>query len=79
MLRLTKGEQDEVLTNCDHLQQLKFSYNVPLAFTEHGALMAANVLNSPTAVAMSEGEPGSGNYFIFRRTETVRIITPTTP
>jgi len=26
---------------------------LPLAFTEHGALMAANVLNSPRAVAMS--------------------------
>ena len=25
----------------------------PLAFTEHGAIMAANVLNSPEAVAMS--------------------------
>ena len=25
----------------------------PLAFTEHGALMAANILNSPRAVAMS--------------------------
>ena len=26
---------------------------VPLVFTEHGALMAANVLHSPTAVEMS--------------------------
>ena len=25
----------------------------PLAFTEHGALMAANILNSPRAVAIS--------------------------
>jgi len=25
----------------------------PYAFTEHGALMAANILNSPRAVAMS--------------------------
>src|SRR3990170_529565 len=53
MFRLTKGEKDEVVTNCDHLQRLKFSYSLPLAFTEHGALMAANVLNSPKAVAMS--------------------------
>ena len=53
MFRLTKGEKDEVVTNCDHLQRLKFSYALPLAFTEHGALMAANVLNSPQAVAMS--------------------------
>ena len=53
MFRLTNGEKDEVVTNCDHLQRLKFSYILPLAFTEHGALMAANVLNSPQAVAMS--------------------------
>ena len=26
---------------------------LPIAFTEHGALMAANILNSPRAVAMS--------------------------
>ena len=26
---------------------------LPVAFTEHGALMAANILNSPRAVAMS--------------------------
>jgi len=53
MFRLTKGEKEEVVTNCDHLQRLKFSHSLPLAFTEHGALMAANVLNSGRAVAMS--------------------------
>jgi hypothetical protein len=42
-----------VVTNCDHLTQLKFSRTRPYAFTEHGALMAANVLNSPDAVKMS--------------------------
>jgi hypothetical protein len=34
------------------LRKLKFSKQVR-AFTEHGALMAANILNSPRAVAMS--------------------------
>jgi hypothetical protein len=34
------------------LAKLKFSKQVR-AFTEHGALMAANVLNSPRAVTMS--------------------------
>ena len=53
MFRLTKGEKEEVVTICDHLQRLKFSHSLPLAFTEHGALMAANVLNSGRAVAMS--------------------------
>ncbi len=42
-----------MVTNCDHLQRLKFSPAQPYAFTEHGALMAANVLNSERAVEMS--------------------------
>jgi hypothetical protein len=42
-----------VVTICDHLPQLKFSRTAPLAFTEHGAIMAATVLNSPRAVEMS--------------------------
>jgi hypothetical protein len=32
---------------------LKFSPVLPRAFTEHGAIMAASVLNSPQAVQMS--------------------------
>ena len=42
-----------MVTNCDHLRTLKFSPVRPWAFTEHGALMAASVLNSPRAVQMS--------------------------
>jgi hypothetical protein len=53
MFRLTKDEKAEVVTNCDHLSRLKYSKSLPFAFTEHGALMAANVLNSPDAVRMS--------------------------
>lgn len=51
--RLTREEKQEVVTNCDHLQSLKFSPALPYAFTEHGALMAANLLNSDRAVEMS--------------------------
>ena len=43
----------KVVTNCDHLGNLKFSPVTPLAFTEHGAIMAASVLNSPKAVEVS--------------------------
>ncbi len=50
---LTAGEKAEVVANCDHLKTLRFSPYLPLAFTEHGALMAANVLNSPRAVRAS--------------------------
>lgn len=53
LFQLSESEKAEVITNCDHLQNLKFSKALPHAFTEHGALMAANVLNSPAAVKMS--------------------------
>jgi len=53
MFRLHSKEKEEVVTNCDHLAGLKFSKSLPYAFTEHGAIMAANVLNSARAVEMS--------------------------
>lgn len=53
MFQLTAAEKEEVVTNCDHLRSLRFSPNLPFAFTEHGALMAANVLSSERAVRMS--------------------------
>jgi phage regulator Rha-like protein len=53
MFRLTQQEKSEVVTNCDHLSRLKFSPTMPFAFTEHGAIMVANVLNSERAVEVS--------------------------
>lgn len=53
MFQLTAEEKAEVVANCDHLARLKFSPALPLAFTEHGAIMAANVLSSSKAVAAS--------------------------
>ncbi len=53
MFPLSRAERDEVVANCDHLQRLKFSPTIPFAFTEHGALMAASVLNTPHAVEVS--------------------------
>ena len=53
MFRLTKKEKTEVVTVCDHLGRLKFSPGLPCAFTEHGAIMLASVLNSPIAVRTS--------------------------
>jgi hypothetical protein len=41
MFQLTADEKVEVVTNCDHLKKLKYSAVLPLAFTEHGAIMAA--------------------------------------
>lgn len=53
VIQLSRTERDEVVANCDHLSRLKYSPTLPYAFTEHGAIMAANVLNSPRAVEMS--------------------------
>jgi len=53
MFQLTKEEKEEVVTNCDHLSKLKFSPSLPNAFTEHGAIMVATILNSPIAVKSS--------------------------
>jgi hypothetical protein len=53
VFRLSQNEKKEVVTNCDHLGHLRFSSTRPYAFTEHGAIMAASVLNSPRAVATS--------------------------
>lgn len=38
---------------CDHLHRLKFSPQLPYAFSEHGALMLASVLSSPVAIQAS--------------------------
>ena len=42
-----------MVANCIHLARLKFSPATTLAFTEHGALMAASVLNTPRAIEVS--------------------------
>jgi hypothetical protein len=52
MFQLSIDEKAEVVANCDHLSKLKFSKVLPYAFTEHGAIQAANVLASPQAVEM---------------------------
>ncbi len=52
MNQLDAVKKAEVVTNCDHLQQLKFSKTLPLAFTEYGAMALANVLASAQAVEM---------------------------
>ncbi len=50
MFRLTKNEFAEVVTNCDHLQSLKFRPTLPYVFTEQGVAMLAAVLNSQKAI-----------------------------
>ena len=53
MFQLNGDEKSEVVAKCDHLNKLKFSKTLPFAFTEHGAIMAASVLNTPQAAEVS--------------------------
>ena len=49
MFQLTDDEKNKVVTICDHLKDLRFSYQNPYAFTEHGVTMLASVLKSDIA------------------------------
>jgi len=49
VISLNKVEKAELVTNCDHLNSLKFSSALPSAFTEKGLYMLATILKSPTA------------------------------
>lgn len=54
---LSSEEAGEVVLSRSQTVTLKRGQNIkylPYAFTEHGALMAANVPNSPEAVKMSD-------------------------
>ncbi len=53
MFKLTQPEKNQVITICDHLKNLKYAKALPNAFTEHGAIMAASVLNTQRAVQIS--------------------------
>ena len=53
MFSLTPEEKEEVVTNCDHLKNTRYYKGLPYAFTEHGAIMLASVLNSLRAVEAS--------------------------
>jgi len=53
MFQLNAEEKSDLVANCDHLEKLKYSRSLPYAFTEHGAIMAASVLNSQMAIEVS--------------------------
>jgi hypothetical protein len=53
VFQLTREEKRELVTDCDRFTRLKHSTALPHAFTEHGAVMAASVLNSEAAVRAS--------------------------
>lgn len=43
----------EVVANCGHLKNINYSKVLPRAFTEHGAIMLANILRSSRAIQTS--------------------------
>jgi len=51
--RLNESEKAEVVANCDHLEKLKFSYNLPYAFSEHGVVMLSSILRSDKAAEIN--------------------------
>ena len=50
VLMLDNQEKAEVVENFDHLRNLRFSPQLPKAFTEKGLYMLATILKSPRAV-----------------------------
>ena len=53
MFQITKEEKGEIILQFEHLSGLKFSPVLPYAFTEHGAVMLASVLNSEKAIEVN--------------------------
>lgn len=51
--QLTDDEREEVVANCDHLKELKFSPHKTFCFTEQGVAMLSAVLHTPVAVRVS--------------------------
>jgi hypothetical protein len=51
VLELTSSEKAEVVKNFDHLNGLKFSSQLPKAFTEKGLYMLATILKSEKATS----------------------------
>lgn len=53
MFQITVEEKENLVANCDHLLNLKYSPYLPYVFTEHGTIMIANILNSNRAIQVS--------------------------
>ena len=69
VFRLSQSEKDQVITICDHLKNLKYAKALPNAFTEHGAIMAATVLNNEKAIQIS--------VFVVRAFVKLRVMLST--
>jgi len=53
MFELTENETNELVANCDRLNQLKHSSINPMVFTEQGVAMLSSVLKSDKAIQIN--------------------------
>jgi len=53
MFELSLEEKEQLVANCDRLNNLKHSNINPMAFTEQGVAMLSSVLRSPKAVKIN--------------------------
>ncbi|MFH1258774.1 MAG: ORF6N domain-containing protein [Elusimicrobiota bacterium] len=53
IFQLNRQEKDKVVANCDHLKSLRFSSQLPFAFTEQGVAMLSSVLRSNRAIQVN--------------------------
>jgi len=53
MFQLAKEEKEQLVTNCDRLQNLKHSSVMPMVFTEQGVAMLSSVLRSKKAISIN--------------------------
>ena len=53
MFQLSDNEKNELIAICDKLKTLKYSPSNPYAFTEHGVVMLASILNSERAIVIN--------------------------
>lgn len=53
MFQVTSAEKDQLIQLFGHLDSLKYSTVLPYAFTEHGAVMLASILNSDQAISVN--------------------------
>ena len=60
MFQLTKLEKDKLVAKCDHLPKLKYSPNLPFAFTEQGVASLSRILKNNITIRIRLKEDRDG-------------------
>lgn len=53
VFKLSENEKNELVTSCDRLKSMKYSSQLPYAFTEHGILILSGILRSSLAARIN--------------------------